>query len=173
MKTKILFIIAFLSVAFTSNAQNYYNKKMYVDNSGNVKKTERQKTLITKTDSTFVIVEKGKQPIVWLILNVSNDLTLGSKENIVRLVDDVYGYQTAWSVIRLDQKEEYAQARQAFIDQPNDENMRRMSSFWLYAVQRVVAARHTGTYVSDVFWLSDESHDDKLGKNISRVVYSK
>ena len=60
---KILFTLVFALYGIVCNAQLFKTIKYY-DKFDDEVKVEQRKTLITKTDSsTFVIEEKGKQPI--------------------------------------------------------------------------------------------------------------
>ena len=41
------------------------------------------------------------------------------------------------------------------------------------AVHRTITTQFSGTYETELFWLQDDLNDDKLGKNVSRIIYSK
>ena len=168
------FFIVFASTIFSLfvNAQ-IFNTIKYLDKFDDVIQAEQRKTLIEKTDSTFIIEEKGKKPTVYHILNIVDAGTSGSKENIVELVDNVYGYETSWCVVKDDMMDDYSKAYLNYYLDPSKENMDILMSFWIFAVNRIVTSQYTKTFISEHFWLSDESNNDKLGKNINRIVYSR
>ena len=148
---KFFLTLLFGLIGFTCNAQ-IFTKIIYYDKFDDVLKIENRKTLITKTDSTFVIEEKGKKPVVYYILYVVDNQ--GSKDKVVNLVGDVYGYETRWCLLRKD-------------------NEKIMANFLISAVHRTITTQFSGTYETEFFWLQDDLNDDKLGKNVSRIIYSK
>ena len=150
-----------------------YNTITYFDKFDDIINTEQRKTLIVKTDSTFVIEEKGKSPTTYHILNLVEAGTSGSKDNIVNLVDNVYGYETSWCVIKDDMMNKYSEAYLNYYLEPTNDNMNVLKSFWIFAVNRIVTTQYSGTYLHEYFWLTDELNNDKLGKNINRIVYSR
>ena len=167
---KLFIVLASILVSSFVNAQ-IFNTVSYFDKFDDVLKTEQRKTLVEKTDSTFVIEEKGKRPTTYYILNVVE--TSGSKDNIVNLVDNVYGYETSWCVVKDDLMDKYSEAYLNYFLDPSKENMSILQSFWIFAVNRIVTSQYSGIYLHEYFWLSDELNTDKLGKNINRIVYSR
>ena len=170
---KLFAFLVFNFIVLGNYAQVIYKKVVHYDKFDDVIKLEERKTLITQTDSTFIIEEKGKVPVIYYILNQSKEGTLGSKDEIVNLVNDVYGYQTTWCVVKYDQVEEYRNAYwDAVFNSDNPDNgIGKLASFWLFATRRVVTTKYTGTYQNEYFWLRDEDNQDKLGKNVSRIIY--
>ena len=83
---KFLLTLLFGLIGSTCNAQ-IYTKIKHFDKFDDALKIENRKTLITKTDSTFIIEEKGKQPVVYYILNELR--RQGSKDDVVNLVDNL------------------------------------------------------------------------------------
>ena len=170
---KILFIIVFALTGIVCNAQLYKSIKYYdkFDDEVNV---EQRKTLITKTDSsTFVIEEKGKQPVEYYILNVVQDGTRGSKDEPVNLVANVYGYEETWCVVRSDMLNDYLEANSNYYLDASKSNLDKLQHFWLFAVHRVVTTQYTGTYLDELFWIQDELSDGKLGKDVNRIIYKR
>ena len=95
---KILSLLLFI-VPFVANAQSYIlTKKKVVDKFDDVLLERNQKTIVTKTDSTFVIEEKGKEPVTYVISEFVSDCTVRNKDNIVNLVENLYGYEEWWCV---------------------------------------------------------------------------
>lgn len=167
---KFFLTLLFGLIGFTCNAQ-IYTKIEYFDKFDDALKIERRKTLITKTDSTFVIEEKGKQPVVYHIIYVID--SQGSKDNIVNLIDDVYGYEITWSLVRNDLYEKFLEAKHNYFLNRSKENFKKLSQFSIFAVHRTITTQYTGRYETEYFWLQNGLNDDKLGKDVSRIIYSK
>lgn len=152
------------------NAQLYKSIKYY-DKFDDVVKTEQRKTLITKTDSTFVIEEKGKQPVVYYILNIVKEGTRGTKDEVVNLVANVYGYEETWCVVRYDKLKEYREAYNSWINDLSKDTKDTLGSYWLFMVHRTITTQYTGTFLEEIFWIQDDLSDGKLGKNVNRIIY--
>ena len=98
---KIILSTIYALISLSCNAQIYTSVK-YLDKFDDAIKVEQRKSLISKTDSTFVIEEKGKKPVVYYIINSISSGTRGSKDDVVNLVGNVYGYEETWCVVRSD-----------------------------------------------------------------------
>lgn len=94
MKKFLILILATL-VTVVADAQ-IFTHKMIKDKFEDVVSECEIKTLITKNDTTFVIEEKGNEPVTYKIL--SEIESKGSKDNIIQLVGNVYGYEKTWEV---------------------------------------------------------------------------
>lgn len=169
---KLISLLLFSICALCGYAQ-LFTKITHYDKFDDIVKEETRKTLITKTDSTFVIEEKGRQPVVYYILKISEAGTRGSKDDIVNLIEDVYGYQTCWLVVRYDILDKYREALHKFAFNPSEESAKILSSFWLFATNRIITTQYSGTYIKEFFWIEDESNNNKLGKDVNRIIYSK
>ena len=170
---KHLFIFLFACIGIACNAQIYTTIKYY-DKFDDEVKTERHKTLITRTDSTFIVEEKGRKPVVYYILNPVKEGTKGSKEEIVNLINNVYGYEETWCVVRSDMMPKYREAMEKlFVDYSEDKIMKLIAPLWLFIVHRTITTQYTGTYLDEIFWVKDEDSDGKLGKDINRIIYLK
>ena len=169
---KILFSLLLFLSGIVSYAQ-IYTKVEILDKFDDVIKTEQRKTLVTFTDSTIIVEEKGKKPAVYCILNEVAAGTLGSKDDIVNLVGNVYGFQTAWCVVREDMMEKYHEAYRNFLLDGTDNNLKKVQYFWLFATHRTITTQFTQSYMGELFWVTDENNEDKLGKGVNRIVYSK
>jgi hypothetical protein len=168
---KLFFTLFFGMMALFCNAQIYTAIK-YLDKFDDELKSEQHKTLITKTDTTFVIEEKGKQPITYYILNVVEEGTKGSKDNIVNLIDDLYGYEEAWIVIRYDMLDKFREALNDYKLNSMKEALDKVTPHILYVVHRTLTTQYAGNYIMDMFWLQDDLIDGKLGKDIKRIIYT-
>ena len=100
---KITFTILFGLIALISNAQ-IYNTIKYYDKFDDVIKTEKVKTLITETDSTWIFETKGRTPKVYYYLNYwfnylgIDDVYIGNKNKPENLVNNVYGCERRFVV---------------------------------------------------------------------------
>lgn len=169
MKKYILTLILVIVVIFC-NAQ-IYKTIIHYDKFDDIVKTEQRKTLVTKNDSTFVIEEKGKSPITYYILNPIKEGTIGSKDNVVNLINDVYGYQETWCVVREDMWDKYKKANTELKLNPSKENLDKVRPYWLFIIHRTVTTQYSGIFLDDILWIQDENNDGKLGKDVNRVIY--
>lgn len=167
---KHLFTLVLLLVGLSCNAQIYKSIKYY-DKFDDVVKSEQRKTLITQTDSTFIVEEKGKAPVVYNILNPVLSATKGSKDEIVNLVGNVYGYEETWCVVREDMMDKYRELYDKCILDNSKANLDKIASMWLFIVHRTVTSKYAGTYIDDVLWIQDDMSDGKLGKDVNRIIY--
>lgn len=95
MKKFLILILATL-VTVAANAQ-IFTHKVIRDKFDDVVSECDIKTIITKNDTTFIIEEKGNEPVTFKTLNEIE--SKGSKDNIVQLVGNVYGYEKTWEVV--------------------------------------------------------------------------
>ena len=160
---KVLFIVLFCFVTLVCNAQ-IFTKIEHLDKFDDVIKTENVKTLITKTDSTFVIETKGRRPIAYYIFKIVESNCIGDSEvnNHERLVNNVFGYQECYFVSDLP-FEEYIKL---------DEKQANNHAFGL--IHRVISRyEFVFEYENELIWLIDFHHANSLGQNIERIIYSK
>ena len=142
-----------------SNAQIYTTVK-YLDKFDDVVKEQTIKTIIEKTDTTFIIETKGKEPVEYVIV-VNNILnSVGSEDETVNLFDNIYGYQESWFVMT---RNDFNRWRDEGIYQPDN---------FLTVVHRVIKTQYTHEYKSELFWIQDENHTH-LGKDVDRIIYRK
>lgn len=173
---KVISIIAFWLSILTSNAQLFTSIRHY-DKFDDVVKSEVHKTLITKTDTTFVIEEKGRKPKVYYILNLSTS-SRGSKDNIINLVNNVYGYELVWCVIKDEDKDryfdEYGKALRVESENRKDA-ISKLAKYWLFIVDRVISRySRVFEYENEYMWIqNDTPEDNRLGNNINRIIYLK
>ena len=93
---KFLILILTALVTVVAHAQIFTQKEIR-DKFDDVVSQCDIKTLVTKNDTTFIIEEKGNEPVTYKIL--SEIESEGSKDNIVQLVGNVYGYDKTWNVV--------------------------------------------------------------------------
>lgn len=168
---KVFTIILVCFAALSVNAQLYTNIRHF-DKFDDLIKEETHKTLITKTDSTFIIEEKGRKPKVYLIINAYDKGTIGSKDNVVNLVNNVYGYQETWSVIRYEDKEIFNNTSDKVLK--GELKLEELAKYWLFITHRVISRyEHVFHYESEYFWVENEEPTNNLiGNNVNRIVYS-
>ena len=92
---KILILILTALVTVAANAE-IFTHKMIKDKFDDVVSEREIKTLVTKNDTAFIIEEKDNKPVTYNILSEFD--STGSKDNIVRLLGNVYGYEKTWEV---------------------------------------------------------------------------
>lgn len=146
----------------------------YYDKFDDELKVEQRKTLISKEDSsTFVIEEKGKEPVKYYIIMPVEEKTMGLKDEPVNIVGRVYGYQEAWYIVRYDDLVEFVDAYGIYKQDPSEPNQSKVFSFFLLAVHRTITTQFTKDYLDEMFWIEDESNKGKLGKDVNRIIYRK
>ena len=159
-------------MAFVANAQSYIlTKKTVLDKFDDVLLERDQKTIVTKTDSTFVIEEKGKEPVTYRILNYAEYNSKGDKDNIVNLVDNVYGYQECWAVILESDVPEYNTEYTSLIFESDKEKRNKdieklIERFYYYIIHRVVTTQYAHHILGQHIWV-------QKGDNNGRTIYSK
>ena len=169
---KKILLLLLLIVPFVANAQSYIlTKKKVVDKFDDVLLERNQKTIVTKTDSTFVIEEKGKEPVTYRILNYAEYNSKGDKDNIVNLVDNVYGYQECWAVILESDVIEYDTEYASLIFEPDKEKRNKgieklVERFYYYITHRVVTTQYAHHILVQHIWV-------QKGDNDGRTIYSK
>lgn len=175
---KVILALTFLSLCLLKGNAQIFNTITYLDKFDDALKIDKRKTLITQTDSTFVIEEKGKKPVVYLIINEMYEYNKGREDSVVCLINNVYGYERIWCVIKMDQLEDYRSLGKKLLqsvfeeEDKHEEIIKEISTYWLYITHRTVTTQYSGTYISDYFWIMDEKHSDKLGKDVERIVYT-
>ena len=97
---KRIVLLALLFVTMISHAQEIYTKITKYDKFDDVVSEKVIKTILTKTDSTFIIETKGKKPIVYRFIETPGlAFHIGRKDSLVNLVADVYGFQDNYELI--------------------------------------------------------------------------
>ena len=167
---KRIILLFLLGIALCANAQVFTHKKV-VDRYDDVVLERERKTLISKNDSTIVIDEKGNDPVTYVILNVAEYNCKGNKDEIVNLVDEVFGYQECWAAVLKEDASEYASAYLRCILEPDhvkrsEEISKMIDKYTYHITHRVVTSQYTHNYLSEHVWVQK---GDKNG----RTIYSK
>ena len=178
MCKRFLFILILFSYCFISDAQQFISNRLeYRDKFYDVVKTDVAKTLITKTDSTFVFETKGHRAVEYWIINYCDYASVGDKDSIVDLTGNfVYGYQNTWCVIRKETLARYKElsVRRYFAEEEyREEIIEEMSKYWLFITHRVISKySYKFEYGNQYIWIEDGgANDNRLGKNINRILY--
>ena len=168
---KILLLLLFI-VPFVAHAQSYIlTNKTVVDKFDDIISNREQKTIVTKTDSTFVIEEKGSHPVRYMIVSLLPDHSMGDKENVVNLVDNVYGYQECWAVILELDFENYLKEYNIYINETDKDKQLKytdylVNKFFYFITRRVVTTQYTNHILGQYIWI-------QKGENNGRTIYSK
>ena len=144
MKCKILLFSLLLFVSNICNAQ-IFNKIRYVDKFDDETKTEvTLKSLVSITDTTITVEEKGKASRTYWIIPKSI-ITTGTKNNPVNLLSNVWGYQKEYLVLK------------------NKHNSNSDNVFII--THRTITEEFTKEYITEFFWITDH--------NGNRIIYMK
>lgn len=168
MRKIILLFLAFFSLAI--NAQIYTHKRV-LDKFDDAVFDKDVKTLIQKTDSTFIIEEKGHTPVIYRIINYAGYNSMGDKDNIVNLVDNVYGYQASWYCVSETDYPNYIKDYAACVIE-QDETRRKaaianmVEKYGYIIVDRVITTQYSKQYTAELLWV-------QKGDNNGRTIYSK
>lgn len=97
MMKKLIAITFVLMCTLTVSAQTIYSSIEKYDKFDDVVWTKKIKTIISKSYSTIVVETKGQKPTEYEYLNEPLFATqTGSREDLVNLVNDVYGYESTY-----------------------------------------------------------------------------
>lgn len=137
---KFLILILTTLVFAVADAQ-IFTQKQIKDKFDDVVSKREIKTLITKNDTAIIIEEKGNEPVTYKVLFEFD--SKGSENNIVRLVDDVYGYEKSWIVV--------------------------LDEYRCAITHRVVTDKYGTEFVGEFYWIAKLSKNG----NYERIIYSK
>ena len=135
---KFLILILTTLVFAVADAQ-IFTRKTIRDKFDDVVSKREIKTLITKNDTAIIIEEKGNEPVTYKVL--FEFVSEGSEDNIVRLVDDVYGYEKSWLVV--------------------------LDEYRYFITHRVVTDKYGTEFVGEFYWIENASFN---GDN-ERTIY--
>lgn len=94
---KLIAVTIVLMCALTASAQGIYTSIDKYDKFDDVVWTKQIKTIISKSYSTIVVETKGQKPTEYEYLNEPLFVTqTGSREKLVNLVNDIYGYESSY-----------------------------------------------------------------------------
>lgn len=168
---KFLILILTTLVFAVADAQIFTQKEIR-DKFDDVVSKREIKTLITKNDTAIIIEEKGKEPVTFKILNVIG--FDGSKDNIVQLVGNVYGYEECWCVILEKYVKDYFLDISTLSNEEDDSKRHDLISklvekYCNFITHRVVTTKYGTELLGEYYWIVKASFN---GDN-ERTIYSK
>ena len=168
-KFLILILTALVTVAADAEI---FTHKMIKDKFDDVVSECDIKTIITKNDTTFIIEEKGSDPVTYKVLFEFD--SKGSKDNIVRLVNNVYGYEKTWYAVLKKDIKKYLLEKSALPNEEDDSKrgdlIRKLNEKYYYVItHRVVTDEYGIHFLYEFYWIEkfDKSENDK------RIIYGK
>lgn len=135
---KFLILILTTLITVAANAQIFTQKEIR-DKFNDVVSKREIKTLITKNDTTIIIEEKGNEPVTYKVLYEFD--SKGSKDNIVQLVGNVYGYEKSWIAV--------------------------LDEYRCAITHRVVTDKYGTEFVGEFYWIAKLSKNG----NYERIIY--
>ena len=168
---KFLILILTTLVFAVADAQIFTQKKIR-DKFDDVVSKREIKTLITKNDTAIIIEEKGKEPVTFKILNELE--FMGSKDNIVHLVNNVYGYEERWCVILEKDVKDYFLDISALSNEEDDSKRddlisKLIEKYCNFITHRVVTDKYGLRFLFEHYWIEKPSFNG----NNERTIYSK
>ena len=170
-KFLILILTALVTVAADAQIFTY---KVIRDKFDDVVSECEIKTLITKNDTTFIIEEKGNEPVTYKILN---ELEFkGSKDNIVQLVGNVYGYQESWGVILEKDFKDCLLDISALSNEEDDSKRHDLISklvekYCNFITHRVVTDQFGTKLLYEFCWIEKASMNGNSERTIYSIIY--
>ncbi len=96
---KLLSLLLVMMCALGMNAQGIYTKVTKYDKFDDVVWKRQIKTLITQTDTTFVVETKGSKPETYYYTdNFLMADHIGRRDSLANLVADLWGYEDVYTV---------------------------------------------------------------------------
>lgn len=179
MKRIILSFILIIG-ATISFAQGIYTKVTKYDKFDDVVSERVIKTLITKTDSTFIVETKGQEPVEYRYIdNPLFSAHVGRRDSLANIVADVYGYEDQYIAITEDVRNEVIADVQKEVENLPDslvfeekinmlaalKLMSKLDELPTITVRTISRYEHIYEYETDLFWIKF--------KDGSRIIYTK
>ena len=167
---KFLILILTALVTVTADAQ-IFTQKVIKDKFDDIVSEREIKTRIEKNDTVFIIEEKGNEPVTYKILN---ELEFkGSKDNIVQLIGNVYGYEEYWCVILEKDIKDYLLDISALCNEEDDSKRHDLISklvekYCNFITHRVVTDQFGTKLLYEFCWIEKAS----MNGNSERTIYS-
>lgn len=170
-------MIIWVAICF---AQGIYTKVTKYDKFDDVVSEKVIKTLITKTDTTFIVETKGQEPVEYRYIdNPFFSAHVGRRDSLVNIVADVYGYEDQYIAITEDVRNEViAEVQKQIEDLPDslvfEEKINMLAALKLMekidelptiTVRTISRYNFTYEYDTDLFWIKF--------KDGSRIIYTK
>ena len=110
-------------------------------------------------------------PVRYMIVKLLPANSMGDKENIVNLVDNVYGYQECWAVILESEFENYLKEYNIYINEADKDKLQKnidylFNKYIYYITRRVVTTQYTHHILGQQICI-------QKGDNNGITIYSK
>ncbi len=179
IKFAFTLLLLFVAVFGSAQEQRLYNCAMKLDKFDDVVWKKQIKTLILKTDTTFIIETKGQKPVEYKYIDKWEWAEhLGSEDSLINIAKDVYGYESLYFVFKQEDIDEaYDEVLEATKDLADslkfESKMMMLLGLRLYEkrdklpviVYRTISKyKYMYEYDTDLFWIKFPDG--------SRVIYS-
>ena len=178
-KSIFYFTLMILSLSSYAQSKSIYTRVTKYDKFDDIEWTKEIKTIITQTDTTFVFETKGSKPETYTYVdNPFWVMHSGSRDSLVNLVANVWGYESQYVAMSEQLKEELAaEAADMIKDLPDsldevDINLRVGLLVWSkldklpkITVRKISRYSHRYEYDGEYIWIKFEDG--------SRIIYSK
>ena len=102
-KIVCLSLLFFVTLFANAQTQRLYNAIVKKDKFDDVIWRKNAKTLVTKTDTTFIVETKGQKPVEYGYISVEPFYKrVGSKDSLISFAKDVYGFDHQYVVMTRD-----------------------------------------------------------------------
>ena len=170
---KFLILILTTLVFAVADAQ-IFTRKTIRDKFDDVVSKREIKTLITKNDTAIIIEEKGKKSVTYITPYYLEMPSVGSKDNIVQLVGNVYGYEECWCVILEKDVKDYfldisVLSNEEDDSKRNDLRSKLIEKYCYFITHRVVTDEYGLQFLFEHYWIQKASFNG----NYERTIYSK
>ena len=177
---RTVWLFCFLFVVLCINAQGIYTKVTKYDKFDDIVWSKDVKTLITKTDTTFVFETKGQKPETYRYVDAPlMAIHVGSRDSLANLVGDVWGYESQYfAITNIIREEVIAETQKQISDmnytQSTEEEantllainlLKRIDELPVITTRTISKFHFTYKYDTDYVWINF--------KDGSRIVYSK
>lgn len=173
---RLFFTSVLLFVALMVNAQGIYTKVIKYDKFDDVVWEKNVKTLIEMTDSSIVIETKGQKPVEYMFIgNPPASEHKGSREEVVNLVGNVYGFQSDYVCVLPSFLKELVDKYGEIGKQSNgvgydrekieEDLTKRLKDFFVITFRTISKYSFEYAYETDMVWVSSQDG--------SRVIYTK
>ena len=169
------FLILFLTtLVFTVADAQIFTYKMIKDKFDDVVSEREIKTLIEKNDTAFIIEEKGNESVTYITPYYLEMPSVGSKDNIVQLVGNVYGYEENWCVILEKDVKDYFLDMSALSNEEDDSKRddlisKLIEKYCNFITHRVVTDEYGLQFLFEHYWIEKASFNG----DTERTIYSK
>lgn len=161
-------------------AQGIYTKVTKYDKFDDVVSESIIKTLITKTDSSFIVETKGQEPVEYRYVDTPLfSEHIGRRDSLANLVADVYGFEDHYMAITNETRNEVMEELEKYFEDTPDSLitekrvnskvalilLSKIEELPTITVRTISRYEHIYEYETDLFWIKF--------KDGSRIIYTK